>query len=141
MVHISPVNPNNPYSIHGWGGPTHSCLPRQATPLGPLCPPERLFRRLLSPRSKAEQGCASSSAQGFAIGWGGGGIFSRNARPLRISFVLGGLLLVAARPAGSTQFIVLARSKQCSWAFPVLQFRRCTQHHQQPPPSSRASSI
>ena len=64
-----------PYSIHGWGGPTPSCLPpppRPATPLGPLCPPERLFRRLLSPRSKAEQGCASSSAQGFAIGWGGG---------------------------------------------------------------------
>ena len=50
---------------------------------------------------------------------GGGGIFSRNARPLRISFVLGGLLLVSARPAGSTQFIVLARSKQCSWAFPA----------------------
>ena len=78
----------------------------------------------------------------YRVGWwGGGGIFSRNARPLRISFVLGGLLLVATRPAGSTQFIVLARSKQCSWAFPVLQFRRCTQHHQQPPPSSRASSI
>ena len=56
--------------------------PRQATPLGPLCPPERLFRRLLSPRSKAEQGCASSSAQGFAIGWGGGvvGVSSQGMR-------------------------------------------------------------
>ena len=85
MLQISPMNPYNPYSIHGWGGPTPSCLPpppRPATPLGPLCPPERLFRRLLSPRSKAEQGCASSSAQGFAIGWGGGvvGVSSQGMR-------------------------------------------------------------
>ena len=58
----------------------HPARPPFAPPLPPLCP-----------LCASSDGCcrrASSGAQGFA-----GGI-SRNARPLRISFVLGGLLLL-----------------------------------------------
>ena len=55
MLHISPMNPYNPYSIHGWGGPAHSCLPPPPVKRPPLAP--------FAPLSASSDGCCRHAAR------------------------------------------------------------------------------